>query len=246
MCILGWIRLSSELKFSSLISWWVGQPMSLLCLFALLWCNQLNSQTQALLWLHSPGHTFSGVHPNCFLVTPENSINLLGGEQDYGPLWSHLLHLSLPLKPQGLKRLSLREKNQTEKEKLTHEPAPHLHLSFLFILSASLDESKGQRVKWKSPISPPACLHMIECYCWSRVGPVKLFPLYRHQSNFEMLKIPSKGLSPPDIAHIRLWKMWKCNVLAQWLQLNAQRQLWKSGQCYCLTPHQESIYVRAA
>lgn len=52
--------------------------MSLLRLFALLWCNQLNSQTQALLWLHSPGHTFSGVHPNCFLVTPENSINLLG------------------------------------------------------------------------------------------------------------------------------------------------------------------------
>lgn len=33
--------------------------------------------------------------------------------------WSRLLHLSLPLKPQGLQRLSLREKKKQTKKKLT-------------------------------------------------------------------------------------------------------------------------------
>lgn len=156
------------------------------CLFD--WSVNFNLQTQTVA---PPSWTHSSVHHSRSLMIPQSNAIWLGGGQGSNFFSRRLLHLSLPLKPQGLDRLSLREK-KTVKEKLHTQTDPHPRL--LFLLSASLGGSRGQRVNWKSPNPPPAC----ECCCWSWLS---CFLLGRLESNFKNQNAPVGTFSSRQCSH---------------------------------------------
>lgn len=125
------VGLMDTYPFGSLASRWAGRlvpvavvhcilrPAEYICCYRLpvqLWCNQPKR-----------ANTGSGVPPSCvhlhhFFLPQSTVISLKVG----GVFSRHLLHLCLPRKPQGLNRLSLREKTQT------HTPASHLCVLFLW------------------------------------------------------------------------------------------------------------------
>lgn len=142
------------------------------CLFRL-WCNQLElaktgSAVTPPYWTHR-----EWCPPQ---LLPRESLKATslgrGGEQGWDLFSWSLLRLSLPLKPQGLNGLSVRDRKKS-KRNLTQNcssPAPpfsyFLHHPVFFFF-------RGRRVNWSSPVPPPACLHVTECCCWSRWGSFK-------------------------------------------------------------------------
>lgn len=80
----------------------------------------LNLQTQAPLWLHHLGPTFSSVLSRLLPRDPSKLRHLVRGGQGSDLSSRRPLHPSLPLKPQGLNRLSLREKKHS-KRNLIHK-----------------------------------------------------------------------------------------------------------------------------
>lgn len=182
-------------NFGSLFSWRAGQLMSHSCLSALLWCNQQNLQTQALLWLHSPGHTFSGVHPYGSLVTPEDTAILLGVNK-VKVLFEVASYKSLCL-------LNLRaskdfhwerEKRKTDKEKLTTWTCASLPPSFLSFFLHHWMVLKGGG--WSESLQSYTSMFthdwvLLLVQIWARE--VVFLPC-RHRSNFEIFKMLWRGL----------------------------------------------------